>query len=322
MKARIVTTHSDGGPLVVALRAVGVQVDRVDWKDLLGYRNFEGCIGFYGNLFTEIKNLPAFVALKRKLGRLDIPYVFWNRDAPWNVGMKLHRRLAVQWMTPVDIYLAHSLQDAAWFSSNCHYFPNAAQHPYYADTRVGELRDEASYEQDVCFFGALGNTRRRACRERVEFLAEVESRVRRVLPAVRFRVLDTVHQGLGLEQQLRLIRTSKINLNYGAMCDLPGNPSWGMPERVFGIPAAGGFLLTDYRRSISDTFAGDACDFFLEAEDCAAKIISSLESFHVLRARAEEMHRQVVEKHTYEARARQLLGLLQSYRNTAAARYA
>ncbi|MGE5490541.1 MAG: glycosyltransferase [Actinomycetota bacterium] len=314
MTLRIITTHSDGNPLVVGLRSIGVRVDRVSWTEMPGHRDFDGCIGFYGNLFTEIKNLPVFVTLKHRLARLGIPYVFWNRDAPWNVGMKLHRRLAVQWLKPVDIYLAHSLQDARWFSGNCHYFPNAAQRPYYAGTRIEEMRVEDAYEADVCFFGALGNLKRRGCRERVEFFGEVERRVKALLPTARFRIVDTVHQGLGLEEQLHLIRTSKINLNFGAMCDLPGNPSWGMPERVFGIPAAGGFLLTDYRQAIPDTFTDGACDYFLEAEDCAAKIVSGLASFSTLRARAEEMYRQVVAQHTYEVRANQLLDLLGLYR--------
>lgn len=318
MTIRILTTHAERNPLIVALRAAGAEVVRLSRQDAVQALPTGGFAALYGNFFDEIKYLPAFVGLKRALLRRGIPYVFWNRDAPWNVGMKLPRRLLAQWWKPVDLYLSHSMQEAGWFSRNCHFFPNAAQSAYYAGTRLEDLRDEAAYQQDVAFCGALGNLRRRACRERVAFLAAVETRVRRALPGVRFRVVDTVSQPMGLDEQLALIRTSKINLNYGAMCDLPGNPSWGLPERVFGIPAAGGYLLTDYRRSIDMTFHHAGCDSFVDADDCATKIISGLSAFARLRERAEALHREVLAAHTYEVRARQLLALLAAYPESSA----
>lgn len=315
MNKRIVTTHSESNPLIVALRANGVEVERIDWNRVHDFRGLDDCLGFYGNLFQEIKNLPKLISLRTNLRKRQVPYIFWNRDAPWNVGMKTHRRLAVRWLRIVDIYLAHSLQDSHIFSNNSYYFPNAASRAYYSDTNLDLLRNEALYENDVSFFGAIGNVKRRGCRERVGFFSEVERRVKREMPSARFKIVDTVHRAIGLEEQLHLIRTSKINLNFGAMCDLPGHSSWGMPERVFGIPAAGGFLLTDFRRSIPETFANDACDYFSDAEDCAKKILSSLSSFKLLRERAEEMHRQVITSHTYEKRAAKLMELILRHRN-------
>lgn len=313
MTVRILTTHTERNPLIGALRAEGVDAVSVRRQDAVRALQAGEFSAFYGNFFDEIKYLPTLFALKRVLIQRGIPYVFWNRDAPWNVGMKLHNRLLAQWWKPIDIYLSHSMQEAGWFSRSCHFFPNAAQSAYYTSTRIEDLRSEASYQQDVAFFGALGNLRRRGCRERVAFLAAVEAKVRHVLPQVRFRVVDTIAHPMGLAEQLALIRTSKVNLNFGAMCDLPGNPSWGLPERVFGIPAAGGYLLTDYRRSIDMAFPNATSDSFIDAEDCASKIVHGLSSFPWLRERAEALHREVMAAHTYAERVKRLLSLIEAY---------
>ena len=306
----LLTFHSPNNPLVVALRAAGSEVVCVD--DFRAARGqLDGCSAYYGNLFTEIKFPAAFLRLLGALRRRGIPYVFWNRDAPWNVGMKRRRQWLLRLLKPADLYLAHSLQSAQWFSRNeAVYFPNAARPEYCAGTDLPSLRDPASYRHDVCFVGALGNANRRACRERLAFLGALQDKLRARGEALRVCIVDTVARQVGVDEQLALIRGSKINLNYGAMCDLPGNPSWGLPERAFGIPAAGGFLLTDWRRSIPQTFAEGSCDFFRDADGCAQKIAHYVRRFDELRARAESLHRQVLEQHTYGVRARRLLELL------------
>ena len=132
-------------------------------------------------------------------------------------------------------------------------------------------------------------------------------------PAFASRSSIPLAESLTADQQIELIQASKINLNYGAMCDLPGNPSWGLPERVFGIPAAGGFLLTDWRESVPDTFPDGHLDNFRDATDCAGKIRHYLNRFGELRDRAEALHAQVLTHHTYANRAVQLINLLHTY---------
>jgi len=306
----LLTFHSPTNPLVAALRAAGREVVCVE--DFRAARErLQGCSAYYGNLFTELKFPAAFLRLLAAMRGRGIPYVFWNRDAPWNVGMTRPRQWLLRMLKPVDLYLTHSAQSAQWFSrAKPVYFPNAARPEYYADTDLPALRDSASYQHDVCFVGTLGNAKRRACRERLAFLGALQDKLRAQGETPRVCIVDTVARQVGIDEQLALIRGSKINLNYGAMCDLPGNPSWGLPERAFGIPAAGGFLLTDWRRAIPETFAEGSCDFFRDAQDCANKIAHYLRRFDALRTRAEDLHRQVLDQHTYDVRARRLLELL------------
>lgn len=308
------TSHSLRHPLLVALAEAGERIARVEDFRSFDAASLRGCKAYFGNLFVEIRHLPAFWNWRRLLRRQGVPYVFWNRDAPWNVGMKPWRALALRYLPPVDIYLAHSRQTAERFAPACHYFPNAALGSYFAGTDLHALRDAAAYPHDVSFMGALGNPAQRGCRDRVEFLSALEAALRRVRPQVRLHWVDTVRERLDIAAQLRLVRESRINLNYGAMCDLPGNRSWGLPERAFGMPAAGGFMLTEYRECIPETFSDDACDSFAGVEDCARKILSYLDDFPRLRQRAEALHRQVAARHTYAARAEELLALLAAYR--------
>jgi len=318
MDGFLLTFHSERNPLVVSLREAGMEVVCID--DFRIARNrLDGCVAYYGNVFTEIKHPLAFISLLKALHRRAIPYVFWNRDAPWNVGIKKHREWLLHLLKPVDIYLTHSLQMAHLFSRNpAIYFPNAAQRAYCAEGDLADLRIPSHYRYDVTFIGAVGNLKRHNCRERAAFLRAVQAGLQARSSNARFRIVDTVHENLSVEEQLALIRTSKVNLNFGAMCDLPGNPSWGLPERVFGIPATGGFLLTDWRQAIPTTFPDDSCDFFHDAEECVGKILYYLPRFDLLRARAEKLHTQVLAGHTYAIRARQLVELL--HRNSYAHR--
>lgn len=304
----IITTHADHNPLIVALRENGVDVRRLVWGQQLP--DLAGCLAFYGNLFGEIKDWFGLVKLKRQLQQNNVPYVFWNRDAPWNTGVKRINRCALQWIKPVDIYLTHSLQNCSWFGDETHYFPNAAQPAYMKNTDLVMLRNETSYEYDVSFYGSFSNAKDRNARVRQQFLTLLEQRLRQDCPGVRFRAIDTTRQSLSIDEQLDLIRHTKINLNYGAMCDLPDNPSWGLPERVFGIPAAGGYLLTDRRRHLDDTFPDNLCDTFFTMDDCVNLIQGRLSDFNGLRQCAEKMHAHILDQHTYRRRASTLVGLL------------
>lgn len=316
MSCFLYTTHAPHNPLVQALLALGIDVRHVSFGEEL--TDLPECLAFYGNLFDEIKKWHKLAALKRQLSKHGVPYVFWNRDAPWNTGMKLKNRLAMQWIKPVDIYLAHSMQMQEWFGGTGSFLPNAAQPLYYADTDLQALRDESTYQYDVSFFGSLGNAKDANARARQKFLVDLDCLLKAASPAIRFKVIDTAQNPLSLSEQLALIRTTKINLNFGAMCDLPNNPTWGLPERVFGIPAAGGLVLTDDRQSLAEIFPHTRCDSFTTPEECAQKINNALNDFSALRTRAEQMHHEVLGSHTYSHRAQAFIDLLQAYRNKGA----
>lgn len=312
MTGFILTTHSDRNPLVCALRADGVDVRHVSWEQPLP--DLMGCLAFYGNLFDEIKHWVRLAKLKAKLHQHKVPYLFWNRDAPWNTGIKGRNVLALKLMKPVDIYLAHSLQDKDLFGGEAHYFPNAAQSAYYQSTDMQALRNESLYIHDVSYFGSFSNPKDRNAKLRAAFLRALEAKLTQCRPNIRFCAIDTARQPIGLEEQLHLIRKSKVNLNVGAMCDQVSNPSWGMPERVFGIPAAGGLVLSDTRKHMPDTFTDSSIPTFDSPEACAALIDNLLSDWERLRSQAEKQHLAVMMRHTYHHRAQHLLELLERYR--------
>lgn len=309
MTGFILTTHDDHNPLLQALRVDGVDVRSVHWGNL-SPEDLVGCKGFYGNLFDEIKHWPLFIAKRKMLRRAHVPYIFWNRDAPWNVGIKRRNAWFLKQTKPVDIYLAHSLQGAADFGGRAYDFPNAAQPAYYESTNLDELNDETSYKYDVSFFGsaALGKDRNSLARH--QFLSALQDQLATHKPGIRFKWINTAEQPMPVADQLSLIRTSKINLNLGAMCDLPGNPSWGVPERVFGIPAAGGYLMTDQRKNLGALFPDSRYCQFQDMHQAMAAIRTILADFVTMRSQAELMYKCVLQQHTYHHRAAKLESLL------------
>ena len=57
-----------------------------------------------------------------------------------------------------------------------------------------------------------------------------------------------------------------------AACDAGAEPSWGLPERCYGVPACGGFLLSDRRRHAAEDFADDERAEYDGLDDCVRKI--------------------------------------------------
>ena len=125
--------------LVTELQELGINIIFCDnFHDVI--MRAHDSIGYFGSLFAEIKRPFSFLILLHKLHKENTPYVFWNRDSPWHCGIKKHRKFLLKALKPVDIYFAHSLQDASWFTSRKPlYFPNGAQIKYISDTLSEEL---------------------------------------------------------------------------------------------------------------------------------------------------------------------------------------
>ena len=313
-KPLLVTHRFKNVPLIIAMQDLGVKI--VFCNNLHDVKiNLHNSIGYFGSLFTELKKPLQFILLLYKLNKEQTPYIFWNRDAPWHCGIKKHRKLLLTILKPADIYLAHSLQDATWFTRNePTYLPNAAQNKYIAYNLPRELINPSYYKYDVSFIGAIGNMGRLNCRNRKSFLDAVKKIISSHEVSIKFLIIDTYKHPLAIDKQLAIIKKSKVNLNIGAMCDLPNNRSWGLPERAFGIPATGGFLLTDWRESIVDTFPENKCDYFHTPNECADKIIYYLRNFRIARMRAEALHNTVINNHTYDIHARKVVDLITSYK--------
>ena len=116
---------------------------------------------------------------------------------------------------------------------------------------------------------------------------------------------------MSLADQVSLIQTSRINLNYGASCDYGSPIASGLPERCYGIPACGGFLLCDRRTHAKDDFTpGEDWADFNGLEDCVAQIDHWLANFGMARELAERTHASVLARHTFAHRAATLHGAL------------
>ena len=124
---------------------------------------------------------------------------------------------------------------------------------------------------------------------------------------MKLKVLFRDSGGMAEAEQLEIIRTSRINLSTTAACDAGAEPSWGLPERCYGVPACGGFLLCDRRRHAVEDFADDERAEYGDLEDCALKISHFLQRYDQARGIAERARARVARDHGYRNRAVRLL---------------
>src|SRR5258706_6423946 len=194
--------------------------------------------------------------LKQRLARAKVPFIALNRDAPFNRGIHPTRLAVMAWLKPFDGYASHSMQAAEKFSARTLYCPNAAREAlYHADqAQLAAMREPARYQWDVSFIGNLDATRYREHARRVEFLHVLKGS----LEAQKLAILFRDAAGLSDGEQLEVITRSRISLSTIAACDAGGEPSWGLPERCYGVPACGGFLLSHPRRPPPEDFAAGA----------------------------------------------------------------
>ncbi|HZP93913.1 MAG TPA: glycosyltransferase [Burkholderiales bacterium] len=270
---------------------------------------------YLADLFGFLSKRPMrFLAMKKTLEARAIPVVVWNRDAPWNCAIKPWRKPWIRLLGLVDIYLAHSLQGAEDFAANWHYFPNAAETGTYHlnGATFEDLRNPALYRTDVAFYGSLSPSYARVG-PRVEFMNALKTRLRSAGISVDIRDACPGPEQMSPAAQIEQIQTSRINLNVGAVCD-DRQASWGLPERCFGVPACGGFLLCDYRHHALDTFSAQAWADFVDLDDCVRAIRYYLDHFSETRRKAELLHAETIARHTYRQRAATVLALAEAWK--------
>ena len=242
------------------------------------------------------------MGLRKRLAQAGVPFVALNRDAPWNRGVHRSRLAVITWLAPFDGYAAHSMQAADRFARKTLYCPNAARDKVYrvSDSELQAMRDPGAYRWDVSFYGNLDARRYPEHARRSEFLRVLDSR----LGSLGIRTL--FRDGVDVEE-LEIIKKSRINLSTIAACDAAGETSWGLPERCYGVPACGGFLLSDRRRHAAEDFAADEWVDYENLEDCVSKIGYFLDHIDQARAIAERAHARVARDHSYRMRAARLL---------------
>lgn len=297
-------------PLQRALAAYGVQLVRNAWALPAGDRVDAAVVDFH-----EVARHPLRSArLKRQLNAIDAPLIGVDRDAPWHKGVRPWRLSLFKRLGGLNIYATHSLQSAGRFAPVNAYFPNAAWLEAYSlnGVELESMRRTEWYRHDVSFVGNLDAQRYPEHSQRVAFLDALGSRLAAL--GISYYWADSAH--LSTAGQVEIIQKSRINLNYGAACDDGAERSWGLPERCYGIPACGGFLLSDARQHAGDDFSAGEWADFTSIEDCVEKIGFHLAHFGQTRDLAEAAHRRVISDHTYIRRAAGILTLIRDWRDT------
>ena len=291
-------------PLKEGFENIGFRVAENVWSpdaDLLARTGL--CVT---NLYEAIRAPWASIALKRRLKSARVPFLGLDRDAPWHIGLRWRRMALFRALRPLDVYASHTLQPT-WdfaptkvYSANAVWVRNFNLHGHSLE----EMRDPAFYEWDVSFLGNMDGTRYKEHAERERFFGELRGR----LDALGLRHCIRHSSGIGEEEQIRVIQRSRINLSYRSSCDHGGTLSWGLPERCYGVPARGGFLLTDERRHAGDDFdLATEWAGFTDLDDCVEKVRYWLAHFEESRRIAEAAHARVMRDHTYEQRALNLI---------------
>lgn len=293
-----------------AFEHIGYRVVENTWApatDLLV--KSEACVV---NLYEAIRNPWATLGLKRRLRQAGVPLIGLDRDAPWHMGIRRRRLALFRLLRPLDIYASHTMQPTWKFAPVKLYSPNAVwvRNFNLHGHSLEEMRDPDFYEYDVSFLGNLDGQRFKEHAKREHFFEVLADRLAKL--GIRYRFAQAT--GIALPEQIHLIQRSRINLNYGAAADHGAVPSWGLPERCYGVPACGGFLLSDERKHASDDFdVASEWAAFTDLDDCVEKIQYWLAHFEDSRRIAEAAYARVQKHHTYELRARNLLSACQSF---------
>ena len=251
------------------------------------------------------RRMRRTLGLRRRLAGARVPFIALNRDAPFDRGVHRTRLAVMGWLKPFDAYASHSMQDAEKFARRSLYCPNAARESVYRATgeQLRAMRDPSAYAWDVSFFGNTDAQRYREHARRAAFLGELKMK----LDALGIKVLFRDSAGMTAAEQIEMVRASRINLSTIAACDAGGETSWGLPERCYGVPACGGFLLSDRRRHAAEDFADGERAEYDGLEDCVARIRHFLAHFDEARAIAERAQARVARDHGYRNRAERLL---------------
>ena len=310
-RRRLIMNHSGYLPAMRrAMEARGIVLDDDVWQP--SPDRLAETLACHVWFYDVIRHPWRIYRLARILRRHNVPLIAWNRDAPHYLNFDIPRR---RWrldladrLRLLDIYATHTLIDHRQFADEVLYLPNAADTDTYGpgeslETLFPRLRQDDNYRYDVSFFGGMNGRRYKEDTEREQFFAALSER----LAGLGLRVLFREGDGLSVEDQIELIQTSRINLNFGARCEYGANVASGLPERCYGIPACGGFLLCDRRTHARDDFTiGENWAEFDGLDDCVARIRDWLSHFGAARDLAERCHHHVMARHTYHNRAETL----------------
>ncbi|HMK61283.1 MAG TPA: glycosyltransferase [Dissulfurispiraceae bacterium] len=255
-----------------------------------------------------LKEEWRFARLAYGLKKARIPSFTWCLDMP-NIGASPWKLVAILKLGLIDIFATHSMQglDAMrGLKSRLIYLPNAAWISRYNMGSVSfeDLSDPGRYDVDVSFVGNIDSAKHREHLQRTSFLNELAGLLQK--EGLTFKFEDS--RFMDFSAQIDLIQRSRININVGCAADKDNNKSWGLPERAYGVPVCGGFLLTDERIHAKDDFIeDDEIVMFRDINDCMKKILYYVGRSDERRRIAENAYNRILREHTYNHRAEKLL---------------
>jgi len=318
MQKCVIVDYRNFTPISEAFERLGYRV--FSSPDEMTDQELEYCELALYCMFVSIKRPWQSWKRKRRLNGAGIPVITWNRDGPSHKGERAWRLWLLRHTDYFDIDATHTLEDAQGFAPTVLYLPNAAWDTHYNldGVNLQSLRDASRYRVDVSFFGRINADQFPEMKKRERFFRELGVRLGALGISYEFR-----ETSMSFEEQRRFIQSSRINLNFHAGCDdnYHGGPrqhretSWGMPERCFGVPACGGFLLSDHRKHARDDFSpGKDWIEFSNLDDCVNKIQYYLAHFESSREIAEAAYHRVMQGHTYVHRAQSLVSAANAWR--------
>ena len=315
----IIINHSGFHPAMRhGMEKLGIIFDQNTWKPTA--QQMKPTVACHIWFYECIRHPFKIWRLKRRLSRYNIPLIAWNRDAPHYLNhTKPQRRWILNlanWLRLLDIYATHTLIDEhRTFANLVLFLPNAADSSRYTigndpSERLLKLRNSEDYRWDVTFFGGMNGSKYKEDKSREAFFKELGKRLEELNITYCFREAD----GMSSEDQIHFIQASRINLNFGARCEYGASIASGLPERCYGIPACGGFLLCDKRTHARDDFTpGENWAEYDGLDDCVEKIQYWLAHFDKARDLAERCHTHVLNNHTYAHRAEKLLNAIHAW---------
>lgn len=259
-----------------------------------------------------LKEYLRFLNLSFRLKRAAIPIVTWCLDMP-NIGARRWKLSLILKTKLIDIFATHSLQELSNSMATILYLPNAAWPSKYnlGPITLEDLRNPDFYTTDVSFIGNIDSLKHPEHRQRTEFLNSLGALLQK--NGITYRFEDSRY--LNFSTQVDLIQKSRININYGCGADRYEIKSWGLPERCYGIPACGGFLLSDERVHAEDDFRVDEeIIMFKNIDDCLEKIKFYIVNHDERRRIAENAYKKVLAEHTYKQRTKKLIDTIQCIR--------
>ena len=308
----ILVNENKPTPLSLALSKLEIKTHKNMWAP--SAQVLDSISACFISFYDCINHPLRVLRLRQILRQRNIPLMAWNRDAPGYMNKAKWQLDLLERAQLIDIYLSHALPDERQFAKTQELLHNAAQVEIYNLNGVSleQLDINDDYIYDVTFFGAMDGSRYKEYEKRQSFFSQLSSAL--ISQGISFNFIDTLKTPLSASQQVRLIQTSRINLNFDAGCEYGHASGFGLPERCFGIPACGGFLLSDFRLHAEDAFdIGSEWAHFRDLTDAVEKIKYHLSDFGKTRRIARNAHARVMRDHTYRNRALHTLDIIEQW---------